>query len=166
MHIQNDAFVTIEYTLTLENGEVIDQSSPGQPLPFIFGSGQIVPGLEKGLLDKEAGFKGQIKVTPEEGYGPQQPELIREIPKENFPEDAELRPGMMLQASTPQGVVNFQIKEIGDEIIKADFNHPLAGKTLLFDIKVEEVRQATEEDKKMFECGPGCGDTGCSSCGH
>lgn len=169
MQIQKDAFVAIDYVLTLDSGEVVDQSSPGEPLPFIFASGHIIPGLEKALEGQEEGYEGRISINPDEGYGALQPELVQEMPRERFPDDVELSAGMVFQASTPQGVVNFQVTEVTDETITADFNHPLAGQRLHFDVKVAEVRESTEDDRQALSCesddcghdhGPGC--AGCS----
>lgn len=165
MQIENDALVSIDYKLTLDSGEVVDESSPGDPLSFIYGAGQIVPGLEKKLVGQSAGDKTRITVEPEEGYGQVQPELMRDMPRDRFPADMNLEIGMIFQAETPHGPVNFQVAEIGDEVIKADFNHPLAGKRLHFDIQVAEVREATAEDRAALGgCLPDCGE-GCSGCG-
>ena len=105
-----------------------------------------------------------VTVPPEDGYGAVQKELVQEMPRERFPEDVELTQGMIFQAETPHGMVNFQVAEVTDEAIVADFNHPLAGKTLHFDIKVAEVRESTEEDRKALSGHEAC-DDGCCGCG-
>ena len=162
MKIRNDAYVAIEYSLTLENGEVIDQSSPGEALPFIFGKGMIVQGLEEALEGQEVGFTGRVAVDPEKGYGESKKDLLQEIPRDRFPEEVDLGSGQVFQADTPHGPVNFHVADVRDDVIIADFNHPLAGKKLFFDIKVAEVREATEEDIAAFSCGHDCDH----DCGH
>jgi FKBP-type peptidyl-prolyl cis-trans isomerase SlyD len=165
MQIENDALVSIDYKLTLDNGELVDESSPGDPLSFIYGMGQVVPGLEKELAGQTVGQETRITVEPEEGYGPMQPELVREMARDRFPMEMSIEVGMIFQAETPHGPVNFQVADVTEEIIKADFNHPLAGKRLHFDIRVAEVREATEDDRAALIGGhTGCGDT-CSGCG-
>ena len=166
MDIKKDAYVSIEYRLTDEKGEVLDESSPGEPLPFIFGAGMIVPGVEKALLGKTAGFAAKVTVEPEDGYGPANDQLRQEIPRSNFPDELDIQPGMVFQADGPHGPVNFMVAEVTDEAITADFNHPLAGKRLHFDLKVVEVREATQADIDAMGCGPDdCGGCG-GSCGH
>jgi FKBP-type peptidyl-prolyl cis-trans isomerase SlyD len=102
-------YVSIDYKLTLESAEVADQSEPGAPLGFIFGKSQIISGLEKGLRGMEPGDSAQITVEPEEGYGLPNPSLYRDIPRENFPEGVELKPGMGFEARGPQGPVTFRV---------------------------------------------------------
>jgi len=166
MQIENDALVSIDYKLSLDNGEVVDESSPGDPLSFIYGAGQIVPGLEKKLEGQSVDDETRITVEPEEGYGPVQPELMREMPRDRFPAEMDLEIGMIFQADTPHGPVNFQVAGITDDMIQADFNHPLAGKRLHFDIRIAEIREATDDDREALGgCLPDdCGE-GCSGCG-
>lgn len=159
MKIQTDAMVAIDYTLKLDSGEEVDKSEPGQPLKFLFGRGQIIPGLERQLDGLEVGATAELTVEADDGYGPRRDELVRELPRKNFPEDVELKPGMIFQGMGPRGPIPVRIKEAGDEQVLVDFNHPLAGERLHFDVKVAEVREATEAEL-------GClGDSGCASCG-
>ncbi len=164
MKIEQRKFVSIAYTLKLDSGEVVDRSAEGEPLGFLFGSGQIIPGLESALEGRETGDTLQVTVTPEQGYGLPREELFREIPRENFPEDLVLEPGMGFEASGPHGPVTFRIREVRDDDVVADFNHPLAGERLHFDVTVEDVREARAEELAGLFQG-GCDPNACSSCG-
>ena len=92
MNIADKMYVAIEYTLTLESGQEIDKSPPGQPLGFITGTGQIIPGLEKALMGRAAGYNSRIVVEPEDAYGPVRDDLFQEIPLSQFPSDVEVKP--------------------------------------------------------------------------
>jgi FKBP-type peptidyl-prolyl cis-trans isomerase SlyD len=167
MTIQDKAFVEIEYALTLDSGEVVDQSTPGNPLGFIFGAGQIIPGLEQKLLGMSSGESAKLVVEPADGYGERNEELVRVVPRKFFPEGMDVEPDMIFQASTAGGPATLRVIEVTDEGVKADFNHPMAGQRLTFDVKVSDVREATAEELKALEtphshdgCGGGCS---CSS---
>ncbi len=163
MKVSEDKFVTIDYTLKLTNGELVETSEGGAPFGFVFGRSQIIPGLEKGLKGLEEGETATIKVTPEEGYGERREELLQGIPRNYFPQDADLRPGAAFQTMGPQGPVTFTIHEVQEDTVIADFNHPLAGETLLFDIKVTEVRDATPEE--LQAALGACSTESCGTCG-
>ncbi|NOY54344.1 MAG: peptidylprolyl isomerase [Deltaproteobacteria bacterium] len=164
MAIQKDSHVTMEYTLTLESGEQIDRSDPDRPLQFLCGYSQIIPGLEKELIGKNENESFQVKVPSEEGYGPYQEELLQKIPLTQFPEKIELKVGMSFQTRSPQGLpMTFVIKEIEKDSAVVDLNHPLAGKTLIFDIAIKGVRAGTPEEIEAVK-NPSCGSDG-SSCG-
>ena len=158
MKIQEHRYVTIDYTLTLDSGEVVDRSEPGEPLGFVTGFGQIIPGLEKGLTGMEQGQSAKITVEAGDGYGERQQQLCREIPREHFPGDAAIEPEMLFQMTGPQGVARFRVESVTDKVVVADFNHPLAGERLHFQVTVQEVREARPED--VQQCGP----QGCASC--
>ena len=158
MKIQDKSFVAIEYTLSLDSGETIDQSKD-TPFGFICGKGQVIPGLEQGLMNREKGEKVQLTIEPANGYGDFKPDMLRDIPKTQFPPQMELQAGMPFEAQSPQGPLRFIIKEVKDDAIVADFNHPLAGKTLHFDITISDVREASPEE---LSCTPG-GACGCES---
>lgn len=164
MKVENRRYVTIEYSLSLDSGEVVDQSSPGEPLGFLFGSGQIISGLEKGLEGLEPGAAARVTVEPRDGYGEPNPALLREIPRENFPKDLDLQAGMGFEARGPHGPVTFRIKEVRPQDVLADFNHPLAGERLHFDVKVTEVREPRAEELAQLLRG-GCDESACGSCG-
>ncbi len=141
MKAEPNTFVAIDYTLSLDSGEVIFKTEDDKPLEFIMGQGQILPGLEKAVEGLEPGESVKVTLEPEDAYGYPKQELFKEIPKENFPQDAEIKPGMCFEIRTLQGPMMFRVHEVYDEIVVADFNHPLAGKRLHFDITVKEVRE-------------------------
>lgn len=169
MKVQPNKFVSIEYTLTLDSGKVVDRSDPGNPLGFIFNAGQMIAGLEKGLEGMEPGQNCRIDVDPEDGYGYPTSELLREVPRSNFPADLEIEPGMVFKATTPNGLVHVTVKSIQDEVILVDMNHPLAGQRLHFDVKVTEVREPTEDELAEVacsaSCGCGCDEADSDNCG-
>jgi FKBP-type peptidyl-prolyl cis-trans isomerase SlyD len=168
MKIEERKYVAIEYRLSLDSGEVADQSEPDEPLGFLFGSSHVIPGLQKALAGMEAGQSARVTVVPEEGYGQPDPNLIREIPLTNFPEGLDLQPGMGFEAAGPHGTVLFRVQEVKGDAVTADFNHPLAGETLHFDVRVAEVREPTEEELGELSADCDCGEDheGCASdCG-
>ena len=166
MKIQNDAFVSIDYTLKLDDGKTIDRSAEGQPLGFVFGRDQIIPGVERNLEGLSAGESAEFTVEATDGYGEKQAELLNDLPRASFPDSAELEAGMTFTAELPQGPVRFTVAEVKDDSVVADFNHPLAGERLHFDVQVAEVREATAEELEALSRG--CGQhTDCSGCrGH
>ena len=166
MKIAQHTYVRIDYTLTLESGEVADKSSKGEPLGFLFGTGQIIPGLEKALEGMEAGQSAKITVEAADGYGETREELLRDLPRENFPDDLKLEPGIGFEAKGPHGPVTFRLREVREDTVVADFNHPLAGQQLHFDVAVTEVREPTAEElATLMDAGDGCSPSACSSCG-
>jgi FKBP-type peptidyl-prolyl cis-trans isomerase SlyD len=140
--IQDGSMVSIEYTLTDESGKVIDSSVGKQPLTYIQGTGQIVRGLEQELSGLKVGDRKKVQVKPEEGYGLPNPKAFQEIPKEQIPPDAQ-KVGAMLMTKSPQGQsIAMRVHEVKDKTIIVDLNHPLAGKTLNFDVKVTDIKSA------------------------
>jgi FKBP-type peptidyl-prolyl cis-trans isomerase SlyD len=147
MKAAEKAVVSIHYTLKNDGGEVVDTSSGKDPLKFLFGSGMIIPGLEKELSGKEAGESFKVTVQPEEAYGDIQEELVQDVPKQQLEHIEELQVGTVLQADTGDGTpLNLVVIEINDEFVKLNGNHPLAGEVLHFEGEVTEVREATEEE--------------------
>lgn len=158
MNIKEKVFVAFDYCLTLDSGEEIDKSPSGQPLGFITGAGQIIPGLEKEMMGMSVGDSVKISVESEDAYGPVNPELFQEVKREQFPADLEIKPGMTFQSQGPQGPMVINIKEMKDEdTVIIDLNHPLAGKRLHFDVKVTDVRDLTPEETAGLSSGCGCG---------
>lgn len=148
--------VTIHYKLTSTEGDVIDKSGD-EPLAYLHGEGNIVPGLEKQIEGRAAGDKFRATVKPEDGYGPRIPGGPRAVPRSAFPDDVEVQPGMQFATQTPDGQVLplWVVKVEGDEVY-IDPNHPLAGETLHFDIEVVGVRDATEDEQSHGHVhGPG-----------
>ncbi|MCB2182318.1 MAG: peptidylprolyl isomerase [Desulfobulbaceae bacterium] len=167
MNIEDKLFVSIDYILTLESGEEVDRSPEGEPLGFIMGSGQMIPGLEKGLMGSAKGDRTKITVDPEDAYGTVREEMFQEIPRSQFPDDAKVEPGMTFQAHGPQGPIMINVMEVNDnDVVKVDLNHPLAGKKLFFDINVVDVRQPTSDElAQLSAAGCGCGSEQQASCG-
>ena len=165
MKIQNDVYVAIDYTLTLDSEEVVDCSEPGKPFGFIFGGGQVIMGLEKGLEGMEQGESVKFTVDPEEGYGQPRQELFREIPREHFPGDVDLAPNMIFEGSGPQGNFRFRVESVSDDVVVADLNHPLAGERLHFEVEVVEVREARAEELEALKNHAGCAPENCGCCG-
>ena len=141
--IEKNKVVSIHYTGTLEDGTVFDSSEGKEPLEFIYGIGQIIPGLEEGIEGLKVGDKKKIEnIAPDKAYGPKLDEAMQEVPKTQLPEDLDVQVGMQLAAQGPQGPIPVVIAEIKDESVVVDFNHPLAGKTLTFEVEVTAIRDA------------------------
>jgi FKBP-type peptidyl-prolyl cis-trans isomerase SlyD len=147
MKIEKGSVVAVDYTLHLGDGEVVDASTPGEPLTYLHGEGQIVPGLEDALEGCTTGDQKKVVVAPAEGYGERDPNGLQEVPREAFPAGFDPQIGMQLTAEGPDGeAVPFEVREVKDASVVIDLNHPLAGRTLHFDITVREVRAATAEE--------------------
>lgn len=146
MQIASQRAVLMHYTLTNDQGEVIDSSSGGEPLAYLHGTGGIIPGLEKALEGKQAGDKLTVKVSPAEGYGEVDPSLVQKMPRRAFKGISDLRVGMQLQAQAGNGVRIITVTQIAGDMVTVDGNHALAGVTLNFDVEIVEVRAATAEE--------------------
>jgi FKBP-type peptidyl-prolyl cis-trans isomerase SlyD len=146
MKIANQTVVGIEYTLKDNAGGIVDSNAGGDPLLFIQGMGTLVPGLEIALNGREAGESFDVEIKAVDGYGEYDPERKRGIPRASVPQLADAKPGMMLQATGPEGVSVVTVSEVTETEIVIDGNHPMAGKDLFFSIRVTEVRAATEEE--------------------
>ena len=147
MEIANDKVVAIHYTLTNAAGDTLDSSvERGEPLAYLHGHGNIIPGLENALLGKTAGEKLDVQVQPEDGYGERHEQLIQQVPRTAFEGVDHLEPGMQFQADTGAGVRLFTITQVADEEVTIDGNHPLAGEVLTFAVEITEVREASAEE--------------------
>ena len=146
MKIAKDAIVTLNYTLTDDENETLDTSVGGEPLVYLHGAQNIIPGLEEALEGKKQGDKFKVTIPAEKGYGEHLEEMIQNIPKSQFPPGQDLQAGMKFQANSPQGPIVLTVIEVGDTDILVDGNHPLAGENLNFDVEVAEVRAATKEE--------------------
>jgi FKBP-type peptidyl-prolyl cis-trans isomerase SlyD len=134
--IQKGSKVELEYTLTDGGGKVLDSNKGGAPFSFTQGERQLIPGLEKALEGMHVGEEKKVTVTPAEGYGEVDPKAVTEVPKGSIPGDA-LKVGAELVARNQSGMQRMvRVKEIKEDTVVIDLNHPLAGKTLLFDVKV------------------------------
>lgn len=140
--IKNGSMVSLEYTLSDEKGKVIESNKGKEPLSYTQGQGQLIPGLEKELMGMKVGGTKSVKVKPEDAYGPVDPKAFREIPKANVPAEA-LKVGATLVAKNSQGQsFPVRVHEIKDKTVVMNFNHPLAGKTLSFNVKVLDIKVA------------------------
>jgi FKBP-type peptidyl-prolyl cis-trans isomerase SlyD len=166
MAIQNDNVVSIEYEVR-DGDKVIDSNVGQDDLVFIYGKGQIIPGLEAGIKDMQIGQKADILVKAADAYGEYNEEATQEVPKEQFA-GIELEEGMTLYGQGADGsTVQVTVKEIGKDSVIVDFNHPLAGKDLMFSVTLKNVREATEDElasgipaenaQDDEHCGGGCG---------
>jgi FKBP-type peptidyl-prolyl cis-trans isomerase SlyD len=138
--IREGSQVALEYTLSDEAGTVIESNKGKQPMSYIHGKSQIIPGLEKELSGMKVGEEKKIQVKPEDGYGPVNPDAFQEVSKDKLPPEA-LKVGTMLMAQGPRGQgIPVRFHEIKDTTVIMDFNHPMAGKTLSFDVKIYEIK--------------------------
>tara|TARA_B100000902_G_scaffold56641_1_gene63456 strand:- start:3724 stop:4203 length:480 start_codon:yes stop_codon:yes gene_type:complete len=155
-NIENDAVVTVHYTGTLPDGEVFDSSRDKDPMTFLIGHKNMIPGFEEELMGASIGETREFTLPPDRAYGERDDDAIQKMPRNAFPDDMELKQGMMMAAQTEQGPVPFTISEINGDEITIDFNHQMAGKTLTFEVEIIDVRKATPEELPD-DCGPGCG---------
>lgn len=145
MLIENRKVVTLEYTLTDESGDILDSSKGGDPLVYLHGEGNIIPGLEVALTGLDEGTSLKVEVAPADGYGVRDEDLLQTVPKGNLGEE-DLEVGMQFQARGPDGPVMLTVVKVMEDTVTLDANHPLAGKTLSFDVTVIAVRDATLEE--------------------
>jgi len=148
MEISAACIASIHYTLTDDDGRIIDQSSDDRPLRYFHGAGNIIPGLEKALAGRKAGDALKVDVKPEEGYGVRNEGMVQDLPRESFKGVERVEPGMQFEARTERGPLLVTVVEVADDRVRIDGNHPLAGQTLHFDVRVLDVREATEDEKQ------------------
>ena len=156
MRIQSGRVVRMHYTLRDEDGATIETSRGRDPLAYLHGTGQLIAGLEKALDGSEAGLQTAVTVGPKDAYGEKDPAAVIRAAREDFPPEIELAPGVEVQAETPDGPITFTVVSVDEKEAVLDANHPLAGKTLTFDVEVLEVRPATAEEMEHGHVhGPG-----------
>lgn len=148
MTIKKGKVVKMSYLLKNGSGEELDRSDSGEPLVYLHGVGQIVPGLERQLEGLQVGDKRQkLEVLPQDGYGEIRPDLVLSVNRAQFPGEAKIEPGMQFWAQSQDGHKHpFTVTAINGDKVEIDGNHPLAGETLYFDVAIEEVRDATAEE--------------------
>lgn len=147
MKIGENTVGSIHYTVYTEDGEVADSSVDDEPLEFLFGQGNIIPGLEDAIEGLEKGAKKTVIVTPENAYGDFEKEAFQEVPRDQFPDDEPIEIGMQLALEDEEGYhIPAIIDKISDDSVTLNFNHPLAGRTLKFDVEVIDVREASKEE--------------------
>jgi FKBP-type peptidyl-prolyl cis-trans isomerase SlyD len=144
--VEKDVVVTLDYTLKVA-GEIVDTSAGGDPIVFLQGHGQIIPGLESALYGMSIGDSKKVEVAPQDGYGEIDEKAFTMIPRDEFPSDIPLEPGVGLRLRDDDGeVMDAQIASVDADNVRLDFNHPLAGKDLHFSVTVVDLREATEEE--------------------
>lgn len=148
MQISENSVVSFHYTLTDSTGKVIDSSQGNEPLTYLHGVGQIVPGLENALVGKSPGDKLDVEVAAEDGYGEHQEFMVQQVPREAFQGVDVIEPGMQFQAQTPQGGMTVTVTAVDDSTVTVDGNHPLAGQVLFFAVEIVSVRDASAEERE------------------
>lgn len=170
MKITKNAYVSIEYTLKDEKGEILDSSKEMGALEYVQGYGMVVPGLEAALMGKDEGESFSITLAPKDAYGEYDENLLFNVDRKQFPEGVEIEVGMEFETDGPHGRT-VRVAKIEGDSVTIDANHPLAGEMLYFDIKVLSSRMATDEEIASFfshSCSCGCGghmDENSCSCG-
>lgn len=160
MQIAQNSVVAFHYTLTNDSGEVLDSSEGREPLTYLHGGGNIIPGLEKELEGRSAGDKLNVNVSPEDGYGEVQEQLMQEVPRDAFQGVESVEPGMQFQAQTEGGPLMVTVKKVDGDTVVVDGNHPLAGQQLTFDVEIAEVREASAEEIEHGHVHDGSEDEG------
>jgi FKBP-type peptidyl-prolyl cis-trans isomerase SlyD len=144
--VVDDVVVTLEYKLTVD-GELVDSSEESGPVEFIQGHDNIVPGLERVLYNLKVGDQQKVTISAEEGYGPIDPEAFMMVPRSEIPEDIPMEKGVELEIQNDDGEFTVAvIEEVTRDSVKLNFNHPLAGKELHFDVNIVDIREATPEE--------------------
>jgi FKBP-type peptidyl-prolyl cis-trans isomerase SlyD len=156
MQIEKNKVATIEYTLKNNDGEVLDTSEGNEPMVYIHGIGNLIPGLEEVLEGKGQGDETQVSIPPEKAYGVPNPELVQVVERNVFQGVDDLQVGMQFQAQSDDGTQVIWITDLEGDNVTIDGNHPLAGETLNFDVKVVDVRDASAEELEHGHVhGPG-----------
>ncbi|GAB4553881.1 MAG: peptidylprolyl isomerase [Anaerolineae bacterium] len=144
--VQNNCVVSIAYTLRVD-GNVVDEADAAEPLEYLHGADNIVPGLESALEGLRVGERKDVRVTPEEGYGVYDNDDVEVLPRREFPDDMPLEVGMLLSISDDDGYfADATVKAFNEREVTLDYNHPLAGKELHFNVEVVGIREATDEE--------------------
>ena len=139
-HAKSGDTVKIHYTGTLDDGTQFDSSAGRDPLEFQVGSGQVIPGFDKAVEGMAVGDSKNVRIEPDEAYGPRHEQLVQEVDRSLLPDDLDPREGMTLQSNSPDGqTMQFMVTAVAEETITVDANHPLAGQALSFDIELVEI---------------------------
>jgi FKBP-type peptidyl-prolyl cis-trans isomerase SlyD len=146
MNVAPNTVVHIHYTLKNDAGDVLDSSNGNEPLAYLHGNGNIIPGLEKALEGKQAGDKVSVKIAPGDGYGERDAGLVQDVPRSAFVGIPNVEVGMQFQADSNHGPRTVVVTQVAGDTITVDGNHPLAGQNLNFDVEITEVRKATREE--------------------
>ena len=144
--IADDVVVSLDYTLTVDN-EVVDTSEDSEPIVFLQGHGNIIPGLEQALYGLAVGDQKEVVVQPADGYGELDPEAFADVPRKEFPPQIPMEVGIELQMRDKSGdILDARIDAVDEDTVRLDFNHPLAGKQLNFSVTVVSLRSASPEE--------------------
>lgn len=144
--VADDVVVSIEYTLTVD-GNIVDASEENEPLEYLQGYQNIIPGLERELVGMQVGESREVTVLPKDGYGEMDPNALIDVPRSEFPKDFDLKPGLELQLQNQDNeLLNAIVVSVNPKTVKLDLNHPLAGKELFFRVTVVGLREATDEE--------------------
>jgi len=147
MKIAENSVVKFHYSVSEPGRDAIESSRDGEPLLVLIGHGGIIPGLETAMKDRQAGDKFEVTVGPEQAYGERRDNLTQRIPRKHF-KNAKLTPGMQIVLPTEAGPRPMTVKKVGISVVDVDLNHPMAGKTLSFDVEIVDVREASTEEKE------------------
>lgn len=154
MQIQAFSKVSADYTLTEDGGQLIAASPPGRPLRYVHGSGQMLPALEHALLGKRVGERVTVTLAPEQAYGPYRPELVFEAVRENLPQGQAIRIGMTLTPGGQRGKFSLKVVELTERGAMLDGNHPLAGKTVTWQLEILSVQPDSTTDHGNIDHQP------------
>ncbi len=146
MQIEKDKVALIDYTVKTTEGQLVDTSEGNEPLAFLCGFNNIIPGLESALMGKQAGDQVSVEVQPEDAYGQRRDEMVKEVPLTAFQGVEKIEAGMQFQAESPNGPQLIMVTQVDGDMVTVDGNHPLAGIALSFDVTVKEVRAASAEE--------------------
>lgn len=147
-HVANDMVVGLVYRLSLDDGQTVDQATAEAPLLYLHGHGNIIAGLESALTGMQVGDNQRVSIAPNDGYGVVDPEEVIEYPRTIFPESLALAPGLRLKMRDPKTDETFEaiVDNVSADSVVLDFNHPLAGETLHFNVTIDSVRPATASE--------------------
>jgi FKBP-type peptidyl-prolyl cis-trans isomerase SlyD len=161
MQIESHKVVTLNYTLTDNDGNIIDDSGD-DGFAYLHGANNIIPGLENALTGKQAGDELSVSVSPDQAYGERDPAKTQSVPRNMFPSDAQIEPGMQFHAQGPnEEMIVVTVAEVADDQVTVDGNHPLAGVHLNFAVEILDVRNASQEEVDHGHVhGPGGHDHG------
>ena len=146
MKIEDNHVVRFHYTVSEPGQPALETSRDREPLAILIGHGNIIPGLESAMKGREAGEKFEVTVAPADAYGERREGLTQRIPRKHF-KNAKLAPGMQVVLPTEMGPRAMTVQKVGISVVDVDLNHPMAGKTLNFDVEIVDVREANEEEK-------------------
>jgi len=156
MKVEKEKVVRFHYQLAEESGTEVENSNGREPMTFLFGHGNIIPGLEQAMVDHAAGDKFDVVVPAKDAYGERREDFIQRVPKKYFHDADHLAPGMHTVLNTKDGRRSVTVVKVGSSVVDVDLNHPLAGKTLHFGVEITDIRDATEEELEHGHVhGPG-----------